>query len=249
MEKHLIKKVLVCTVILLFIGTGVVSAFNFNTSNYSKPMGQVNPLNTGRSGTPPVANFTYLVEGIWVGFNATSSYDPDGTIVKYNWDFDDRFNDSEIVINHKYCNIGIYNVTLTVTDNDGLTGSLTLPVEINVNIPPPSSTSIKGPKSGKPNVEYNYTFVSVDPDVEDMYLWIDWGDGVETGWIGPYPSGERVIQSHAWPEKGAYIIKAKNKDVYCGHESLWAEFEVTMLRNRIKTNNLLQRFLERFLLL
>ena len=249
MKKNWLVKTLALGVVVLFIGTGVVSAFNFNTSNNSKPMDQVNPLNTGCSGTPPVANFTYLVkEGRYVDFNASTSYDPDGTIVRYEWDFGDGSFDFDILylMDHKYCFNGIFNVALTVIDNDGFTGNLIQPVEINENVPPPCPPSIDGLKSGKPNMDYNYTFISVNPDAEDLFLWIDWGDGTNSSWIGPYYSGELVIRSHRWTEKCMYIIKAKNKDVFCGHESYWAEFEVTMLRNKITTNNLLLRFLERF---
>ena len=58
-------------------------------------------------------------------FNASSSHDPDGLIISYTWDFGDGNTTiiSDPVIIHCYASIGTYNVTLTVTDNDGLKDS------------------------------------------------------------------------------------------------------------------------------
>lgn len=78
----------------------------------------------------PVASFTYSPEKPMVGgnikFDASSSDDPDGEIVKYKWDFGDGFIDtiSGEVITHIYEHPDKYNVTLTVTDNEGLTDAI-----------------------------------------------------------------------------------------------------------------------------
>ena len=54
-------------------------------------------------------------------FNASSSYDEDGDIIDYTWDFGDGTNAPGIIITHSYSLPGKYPVTLTITDNDGLT--------------------------------------------------------------------------------------------------------------------------------
>jgi PKD repeat protein len=61
-----------------------------------------------------------------VTFNASSCYDPDGYIVSYRWDFDDgNITIAAVpVVNHTYREPGTYDVTLTVTDNDGLNRSV-----------------------------------------------------------------------------------------------------------------------------
>ncbi|RLF60010.1 MAG: hypothetical protein DRN25_03385 [Thermoplasmata archaeon] len=69
---------------------------------------------------PPVANFTYSVDNRTVTFNASLSYDRDGNIVNYTWDFGDGKNGSGMIVNHTYATNGTYNVTLTVMDDDGL---------------------------------------------------------------------------------------------------------------------------------
>ena len=81
--------------------------------------------------TPPVASFTYSPEKPFVNetiiFNAFSSYDPDGNITSYEWNFGDGnvTSTTHEVLNHSYSEAGSYEVTLTVTDDDGVTNSTT----------------------------------------------------------------------------------------------------------------------------
>jgi hypothetical protein len=76
----------------------------------------------------------------------------------------------------------------------------------------PDTPDIEGPTEGKPGIEYNYTFVSTDPEEDDVFYYIDWGDGQFVEWIGPFLSGEQITQCHSWATKGTYTIKAKAKD-------------------------------------
>lgn len=94
----------------------------------------------------------------------------------------------------------------------------------------PEKPSITGPTTGKAGVEYSYNFSSIDPEGDAVYYFIDWGDETNTGWIGCYPSGEEITQSHVWSEQGTYAIKAKSRDVY-GAESDWETFAITMPLN------------------
>jgi len=74
--------------------------------------------------TPPHASFFYSpIEpqvGETVTFDASASFDPDGTIKTYVWDFGDGTTDTAIIATHIFTTAGSYNVTLTVTDDDGL---------------------------------------------------------------------------------------------------------------------------------
>ena len=196
--------------------------------------------------TIPVANFTYSFEESYVLFNGSSSYDPNGEIVSYDWDFGDGNTGSGELVYHKYCEVGEYYVTLTVTDNDGIKIKKTKSVEItNANVPP--SPEIDGPNRGKPGIEYEYEFYVIDPDPDDYYLLVAWGDGNSTGWIGPYIGNVSVKLSHIWNKTGTYVIKVKVRD-FCG-DSEWAEFKVEIQRNRITFYSLLHCLFERFPLL
>jgi len=75
----------------------------------------------------PLASFTYSPEipivNETITLNASLSYDSDGNIASYYWDFGDGSNGTDVITTHNYTSIGTYNVTLTVTDNDNLTDS------------------------------------------------------------------------------------------------------------------------------
>ncbi|MGQ9583219.1 MAG: PKD domain-containing protein [Thermoplasmatota archaeon] len=70
-----------------------------------------------------------------ISFDATRSYDQDGQIVNYSWDFGDGERSSRAVEQHYYSQDGVYKVTLTVTDNDGATDRDSLTVTV-LNVPP-----------------------------------------------------------------------------------------------------------------
>ena len=80
---------------------------------------------------PPIASFTYVPQSpITIMFDASCSYDSDGTIVEYNWDFGDGVMGSGITYNHTYIVNGTYTVKLTVIDNDYSTDTITYNVTI-----------------------------------------------------------------------------------------------------------------------
>jgi len=109
---------------------------------------------------------------------------------------------------------------------------------------PPVKPYVHGPSQGKPNIEYIYTFYSVDPDDDNLYYLIDWGDYTDTDWIGPYDSGEIAEESHIWNAKGSYDIRVKAKDS-AGKESEWSDpLIVTMPKNKHYINTPFLKFLE-----
>jgi hypothetical protein len=79
----------------------------------------------------------------------------------------------------------------------------------------------EGPSTGLPDIIYNYSTKSVDPDGDQVYYKWDWVDET-SGWLGPYDSGEECVASHSWEFKRFYNIKVKVKDVD-GWESDWSD--------------------------
>ncbi|MCB0913128.1 MAG: PKD domain-containing protein, partial [Propionibacteriaceae bacterium] len=59
-----------------------------------------------------------------VPYAANAALDPDGTIDSYAWDFGDGNTGTGRTPNHDYAAANTYTVTLTVTDNDGATDSV-----------------------------------------------------------------------------------------------------------------------------
>ncbi|HHF55802.1 MAG TPA: PKD domain-containing protein, partial [Thermoplasmatales archaeon] len=86
------------------------------------------------SNVAPVAKFTYKPDKPKVReeieFNSSLSFDDDGSIVNYTWNFGDGNVSYEANPVHAYEKAGTYNVTLTVTDNDGATHTTTLSVTV-----------------------------------------------------------------------------------------------------------------------
>ncbi|MFO7619424.1 MAG: DUF6359 domain-containing protein [Thermoplasmata archaeon] len=64
-------------------------------------------------------------------FNGNESYDQDGEIISYMWDFGDDFTGIGIKPTHTYDLAGDYVVTLTVTDNDGAANSTSITARIS----------------------------------------------------------------------------------------------------------------------
>ncbi len=93
--------------------------------------GYIKPKQVVITFQPPTADFTYSPEaphaGQKVTFDASDSFDFDGKVVAYSWDFngDGKPDASGVKVTHTFPKAGSYDVTLTVTDNDGNTDSLT----------------------------------------------------------------------------------------------------------------------------
>jgi len=83
----------------------------------------------------PVAIFTCTpaepVQKLVATFNASKSYDPDGDIISYNWNFGDSTpNATGMITTHIFMLPGEYTVTLAVTDNEGLTNSTSKVIKV-----------------------------------------------------------------------------------------------------------------------
>jgi len=78
---------------------------------------------------------------------------------------------------------------------------------------PPAKPTLTGPTIGVLNNEYTYSVVTTEPDGEDVYYFIDWGDGTNSGWLGPYSSGTQTTAQKSWNSTATYTVQAKAKDI------------------------------------
>jgi PKD repeat protein len=149
---------------------------------------------------PPVAKFTESAETVYTGevitFNATSSYDPDGTIASYFWYFGDGTNATGVIVNHAYSTEGKYIVNLTVTDDDGLTGTF-ISIKTVLNRPPiayftENATTVLTRETIHFNASGSY-----DPDGHIIaYIW-NFSDGA---------SASGVSVNHTYEDAGTYEV-------------------------------------------
>lgn len=75
---------------------------------------------SGGGNSAPTASFSYSATSLSVDFDGSSSFDPDGLLTGYSWDFGDGTTGNGLSVSHTYSTAGDYTVTLTVTDNGGL---------------------------------------------------------------------------------------------------------------------------------
>ncbi len=147
---------------------------------------------------PPVAAFTSSTVNLVASFDGSSSSDPDGTVASYSWDFGDGgVLGTDAKPSHTYGAAGSYQVTLTVTDNLGLTNAVTKAVAVTappVNQPPVAAFTFS-------SVDLVASFdgsSSSDPDgTVASYSW-DFGDG---GVLGT-----DATPSHTYVAAGSYQV-------------------------------------------
>ncbi|MDJ0807552.1 MAG: PKD domain-containing protein [Gammaproteobacteria bacterium] len=137
------------------------------------------------------------IAGQAVAFDGSGSTDSDGNIVSYAWDFGDGTTGSGVSPSHTYASAGTYNVTLTVTDNDGLTDSAATTATID---PPPAAPTADagGPYTGIAGQAVAFDGSgSTDSDGNIVsYAW-DFGDGT---------TGSGVSPSHTYASAGTYNV-------------------------------------------
>lgn len=173
--------------------------------------------------------YEYSIEGLYNEYYGDN--DGDGLIDEDGYEV----NEENGVITH----LGIDN------DGDGLIDEDPAPPSSAFwpNERPDQPNTPTGPTSGNTGQIYTYETSTTELDGDDLFYWFEWGDGTNTGWIGPYNSGDIVSVQHTWNTKGNYNIKVKARD-RCYAESDWSDpLIVSMPKNKVISTPFLQ-FLE-----
>jgi len=76
----------------------------------------------------------------------------------------------------------------------------------------PEPPQVQAPAVGKPGANLTFGFTSTDPDGDSVWYMVSWGDGSPEVWSTGLPSDELYLQTHVYPDSGAYFVKAKAKD-------------------------------------
>jgi len=161
------------------------------------------PIQVGVTNTPPTASFVFSPTnpqaGGWVQFDASGSSDADGTIVDYAWNFGDGGTGTGSTPWHRFATPGTYLVTLTVTDDDGATHTVTHPIQVGVTNIPPTAVFTYSPAS--PSVSDWVRFDASGSSDSDgsiaSYVW-DFGDGL--------PAGSGSVVYHRFTSAVTYFV-------------------------------------------
>lgn len=125
--------------------------------------------------TPIIESLNNTKVGQVIEFSAQSSYDEDGEIIDYLWEFDDgNYSGSELE-DHVYLEDGEKEVKLTVTDNNRGKNQVSKKIQVNYNIPPDIHTADL--IIGKAQEKLLFKSESVDQDGEIISTLWDFGDG------------------------------------------------------------------------
>jgi hypothetical protein len=158
-------------------------------------------------------------------FNGSNSYDPDGYIVEFIWNFNDgTIKNGEIVYN-LFNEDGEYEVLLSVVDNDGsINSTKTIAIIIKPNNPP-SKPTINAKSEGIIDILYDFSVLSYDLDNDDISYYIDWGDG-QNSKSQFVKNGTEMIFQYSWNKSGIYTISVRTYDGYTFSEI--TEFEINI---------------------
>jgi len=151
----------------------------------------------------------------------------------------------EVPVTHAWDLEDDYEITAYAKDDLGAEGEWSDPYLIRIGNQPPGEPDIDGPSSGAPGVEHNFTFVTTDPEGDQVYYDIKWGDGDSLTDYGPWDSGEVVTVSHAWENKGTVIIEARARDTFDAYSD-WSQYPFTVPRDKAFNLNLFEWLFERY---
>ena len=137
----------------------------------------------------------------------------------YEWDLDEDGEYDDAIgseVDWQWETPGTKTVWLKVTDDNDDEDTAYALVEVILENDPPNKPSISGKKSDLvPNQKYYYELKAVDPDADQVYFYVEWGDGEVKDWFGPYDSAEIVTVNHSWSDPSTtFTIRVTAKDIY-----------------------------------
>ena len=176
------------------------------------------PCDGSAPNQPPTALFQATPESgtapLQVDFDATASFDSDGNIIAYDWDFGDGATGSGINVSHTYSTPGSYQAILTVTD-DGL---LTATETVDINASDPNGDCFQEAGGEVVMEAENYSSLSAGTGNAASSVWQLFSDGTASGgaametspntgvWTGLNTNGPRLDYEINFTTTGTYRV-------------------------------------------
>jgi PKD repeat protein len=145
--------------------------------------------------TPEVNEIVYFTD---------NSVDYDGNITEWLWEFGDGNTSTIQHPTHQYSNTGIYEVTLTVTDNDGFSDDSSKIVPVDMNIIHGRNLSSGWNLIAVPSMIDKSDFI-----VEYNGYYYNWIQSIQETLLNPYIFG--------WNDAGQYYIFADTLEPWKGY--------------------------------
>jgi len=160
---------------------------------------------TSSNNSPPIAEFsmpTNAFNGVTVNFDASMSIDSDGIISTYSFDFGDNspiITQASPYFSHSYNSSRTYSVTLNVTDNQGLSKTVSKQITISNSSLPIADFSMPSNalRGSTLNIDAS---LSKDNDGNISTYSFDFGDGTPTV-IQTFP-----VSTHSYSNTGTYSV-------------------------------------------
>jgi PKD repeat protein len=161
----------------------------------------------------PVASFTATADGLRVTVDGTASTD-DSAVASYSWTFGDGTAEATgATASHPYASAGTYQVTLTVTDDKGTTGTATQQVTVTAPTPgepeadPEVAEPAVTPVPGAPVAWYQSTVSGMGVSLDGSGSCDCDGEIVSYQWeFGDGTTGEGVTATHTYAREGTYRV-------------------------------------------
>ena len=161
-----------------------------------------------------------------ISFDGSASYDPDGEIVSYSWDFGDGSRETIPTLNHIFASAGTFRVRLTVTDDKGVTDvaerlipiGIPLPT-IEIRTPPPSVNNIVATPDSQLWIQAVYTVdtsassfiragLDLDQDLCDAKTVLyDMNNGAA---IFEFTGHDGLVNDVVFSPDGGYVVSASD---------------------------------------
>jgi len=180
----------------------------------------------------------------------TPSIDPDGGSVEYSVYLSEGYvaQDSDILVEHlsmptftvgNLKKSSLYSWKIIATDEGGSEHVSDTWYFITRTPQPPL---VSGPSYGKANRQYTFEASATDQDGLEYFWFFDWGDGSNSGWIGPFGPNDVASASNAWNNKEEYTVQVKYKED--GARSDWSTLTMHIAKSKSVVFNPLIYLLE-----
>ena len=175
----------------------------------------------------PTANFSFVQNELSVSFTDTST-DVDGSIQTWSWNFGDGQSSSVANPVHTYSTSGTYTVSLDVTDNDGLTDSISQQVSVSIDDGFLENNAVVENLSAGRSEELHFK-MNVPADASDLEFAISGGSGDADLYVRyaaapttsqydyrPYKYGNDETVSVAEPQTGVWYLMLRGYQSFSG---------------------------------